>query len=196
MTIFTSYTIPKERKIIYEPRSGADMEKATKGLVPLHKYSDLCKFGQIHGPLRMLSHLFRNSSKHIVLLQDPSNMDSGHWLSVSCNKPKKEIYFFSTYGGKPDVEKISWMKEDDLLESGQIMNIFNDGMKELQNHGWKIYYNDYPYQKNGDNTAVCGIYTAAFLNSNLNPDQFEEQTLHIARMGINPALYYYYQYFV
>ena len=61
-----------------------------------------------------------------MLLQDPSNMDSGHWLSVSCNKPKKEIYFFSTYGGKPDVEKISWMKEDDLLESGQIMNIFND----------------------------------------------------------------------
>lgn len=194
--IFTRYSTPREKDIIYKPRTGAEMEKATRGQVPLYKYSELCQIGEKVGPTRMLAKLFSFSPKCIVLLQDPNNMDSGHWISVSCNKPKKEIYFFSTYGGKPDVEKLKWVKEDDLHESGQFLNIFNDSMKDYQDHGWTIYYNDYPYQKPNDNTAVCGIYTAAFLNSGLNPDDFEKETKNLIYHDINPSLYYYDKYFV
>ena len=87
------------------------------------------------------------------------------------------------------------MKDDDLLQSGQDINIFSNGLKALQDHGWTIHYNDYPYQKPGDNTAFCGIMTAAFINSNQNPDEFEEFNKNLMRKGVNPVIYYYKKYF-
>ena len=185
----------REKNIIFSPRTGTEMENATQHKVPIHKYSELCEYGEKYGPARLLSHMFKRNNDHIILLQDPSDMNSGHWISVSRNPRKKEIYFFSTYGGKPDVEKISWMNEDDLRESGQIMNIFNDGLRECQKHGWEIHYNDYPYQKPGDNTATCGIFTAAFLRSGKNPEEFKKETLRIIKEGQNPAVVYYDRYF-
>ena len=194
-SIFTKAKNQRERDIIYKPRSGAEMEKATLHHVPVYKYSDLCTLSKSHGPARMLAHLFKRSEKNIILLQDPSDMDSGHWISVSRNPNKKQIYFFSTYGGKPDVEKLKWVNEDDLYESGQIINIFNDGLRECQKHGWEIHYNDYPYQKEGDHTAYCGIMTAAFLRGGENPDDFKKETISLINQGINPVIYYYEKYF-
>lgn len=194
-SIFTKTKSKREHDIVYKPRDGSEMEAAMLHHVPVYKYSDLCDLAQQHGPARMLARLFARSNKNIILLQDPANMNSGHWISVSRNPMKKEIYFFSTYGGKPDVEKINWMTEDDLYDSGQNLNIFNDGLRECQKNGWEIHYNDYPYQKEGDRTAVCGIYTVAFLRSGENPDEFKNQTLDLAKHGINPAVYYFDKYF-
>ena len=198
-SIFTKYKNKREKDIIFKPRTGEEMSDAMHNQhTPIHKYSDLCrlanKFGA-NGANRVLAHMFKKAETNIILLQDPHDMMSGHWLSVSRNLPKKEIYFFSTYGGKPDVEKIQWLNEDDLRESGQFLNLFNDGLRDLQKHGWEIHYNDYPYQKPGDKTAVCGIYTVAFLQSKLNPDEFERETLNLVKKGINPAIFYYDKYF-
>ena len=187
----------REHDIIYKPRDGDEMGRALLNKVPIHKYSDLCQLGEKYGADRMLAHMFKQSNDNVILLQDPSNMNSGHWISVSRNPKKKEIYFFSTYGGKPDTEKIAWMSEDDLRKSGQFMNIFNDGLHNLQKHGWEIHYNDYPYQKEGDHTATCGIYTAAFLRSGKDPDRFKAETLKIReKTGKDPAIYYYNEYFL
>lgn len=194
-SVFTQVKNKREHDIIYSPRDGSEMETATLHHTPIYKYSDLCKLAQKYGPTRMLSHLFKRSNDNIILLQDPDHMNSGHWLSVSRNPRKKQIYFFSTYGGKPDIEKISWIPEDDLHESGQYLNIFNDGLRDCQKHGWEIHYNDYPYQKEGDHTAVCGIYTVAFLRSRKTPDEFKKDTLQLAKRGINPGIYYYDQFF-
>lgn len=185
----------RENRIMYSPRTGAEMERATQHKAPILMYSDLCKDAAHYGPARTLARMFKRSDKNIILLQDPSDMDSGHWISVSRNLPEKEIYFFSTYGKKPDVEKLKWMTKGMLRASGQNINLFNDGMKEFQRHGWTIYYNDYPYQKEGDNTATCGIFTAAFLRSGLDPDQFKAETLKMIRDGYNPAIVYYDKYF-
>ena len=184
-----------EHDIIFKPRSGEEMERATLHRTPVYTYSELCRMGKQMGSARMLAHMFKRAEHNIILIQDPKNMHSGHWISVSRNVPKKEIYFFSTYGGKPDVEKVRWINEDDLHESDQDLNIFNDGLRELQQHGWEIHYNDYPYQKEDDKTAVCGIYTAAFLRSGANPDVFKAETQRLMRSGINPAIYYYQKYF-
>lgn len=194
-SVFLKAKNKREHDIIYKPRSGTDMEDALLNRVPVYKYSDLCALAKKHGPTHMLSRMFKRSNDAVVLLQDPANMNSGHWISVSRNPHKKEIYFFSTYGGKPDVEKIKWIPEDDLMESGQLINIFNDGLHECQKHGWEIHFNDYPYQKEGDNTAVCGIYTVAFLRSGKNPDEFKSETLKLAKAGINPAIFYFDKYF-
>ena len=185
----------REHDILFKPRDGEEMEYATLHKVPIYKYSELCELAKKHGATALLSRIFKKSNQNIILLQDPSNMNSGHWISVSRNPKRKQMYFFSTYGGKPDVEKIKWMNEDDLRESNQLINIFNDGLRECQNHGWEIYYNDFPYQKEGDNTAVCGIYTAAFLRSGQNPDEFEEETKKLIKEKINPAIFYFDKYF-
>lgn len=194
--ILTRFNNEYEKNILFEPRTGDEMSKALQHKVPIHLYSELCKLAEKHGTSRLLSHLFKQSERNVILLQDPDDMSSGHWFCVQRNIPKKEIYFFSTYGGKPDIEKIAWIPEDDLRESNQFLNLFNDGLHTLQKHGWKIYYNDYKYQVPGDRTAVCGIYTVAFLRSNMNPDQFEEETKKLIEDGINPAVYYYEKYFL
>ena len=185
----------REKDILYKPRTGSEMEDATLNRIPILKYADLCNIAEKVGASRLLSHMFQRSNDNIILLQDPDNMNSGHWISVSCNRPKKEIYFFSTYGGKPDVEKEQWISEDELRESGQFINIFRDGLRKAQEHGWEIHYNDYPYQMVGDKTATCGIFTAAFLRSGKDPDVFKKETLQIMREGKNPAVVYYDRYF-
>ena len=185
----------REREIVYSPRTGTEMENATLHKVPIHKYSELCELAEKHGPSRLISNMFKQANSHIVLLQDPSDMSSGHWISVSRDLPRKRIYFFSTYGGRPDEEKIQWMNEDDLRSSGQFMNIFSEGLRNAQQHGWEIHYNDYKYQKPGDKTATCGIYTAAFLRSGGDPDEFNKEVEAIKKSGKNPAVYFYDLYF-
>lgn len=183
-------------KIIRSARTGEEMIKATLGQAPIHLYSDLCKDAKKHGILRLLAHMFKRSENHIILLQNPQDMSSGHWISISRNLPKKEIYFFSSYGGKPDVEKIAWLDAKDLKRSNQDLNLFNDGFHELQKHGWTIHYNDVPYQVPGDKTATCGIYVAAFIRSGVNPEEFRKQNLALERRGIDPVIYYYKKYFI
>lgn len=189
-----------EREIITTARTGDEMQRATRCReaprgAKLLMYSDLCQRAKTKGALTTISEMLDKCPMNVILLQDPADMDSGHWISVSMNKPKKEIYFFSTYGRRPDVEKLDWFSKPMMRHSGQELNILNDGLKELQRGGWEIHYNNKPYQKEGDNTATCGIYTAAFLRSGKNPDEFAEQTQEIEDEGENPAVVYYKRYF-
>lgn len=188
-------TEDREKQIVYSPRTGDEMVEATLNKAPISMYSDICKRAEKYGAARTLARMFKQSDQHIILLQDPSDENSGHWISISRNPKKKEIYFFTTYGRRPDVEKIQWMPKHLLVASGQLMNVFNDGMKEMQRHGWTPYYNDFPYQTEGDHTATCGIFTAAFLRSGKNPDEFAEETKGLIDLGYNPAVVYYDQYF-
>lgn len=194
-SIFTQTKNAHEHDIIFKPRTDDELKSATDHKVPVYTYSDLCELSAKHGARTMLAQMFKRANQNIILLQDPSDMNSGHWISVSRNPKRKEIYFFSTYGGKPDCEKVRWINDDDLRESGQLDNIFNEGLRECQQHGWQIHYNDFPYQQEGDHTSTCGIYTVAFLNSGLNPDQFKDETLKLVKNGLNPAIFYFDKYF-
>lgn len=185
----------EQKKIIKVARSDVEMRKATLNQAPILMYSDLCKKAKKNGATRTIAQMFKQSPQNIILLQDPTNMNSGHWFSVSCNPAKKEIYFFSTYGKRPDVEKVSWIPKTLLKFSDQDVNLFNDALKEYQKHGWTIYYNSYPYQKEDVETATCGIFTAAFLRSGMNPDDFADYTKGIIELGENPAIKYFNRYF-
>lgn len=191
----TKYKNKNEHDILFNPRSDDEMKKATQYKVPIYTYSELCEKAEKTNPVKMLNDMFKKSNNNIILLQDPENMNSGHWLAICKNPVKKEIYFFSTYGGKPDIEKLNWISKNDLKKSKQNINIFNDGLHIFQNNGWEIYYNDFPYQIENDQTAVCGIYTAAFIRSKLNPDEFENENKKLIQNNINPAIYYYKKYF-
>lgn len=165
---------------IYKPTTGSEVLKAAPPGTKLFLYSDLCKLGVDE----VLNRLDLNN---IILYQDPRNMKSGHWVSLSFHPKRRKAYFFSSYGGRPDEEKNRWLSPNSLYQSGQSANIINDILKELYLSGWEIHYNDYPFQHEGDRTATCGVWATAFLNSRLNPEEFEEQHL--------PLEYYYGKYF-
>lgn len=156
-----------DRNYIYLPRTGAEVLNAAPLGTKIYLYSDLCR--KRGSPKNILLSLGRHS---IILIQNPKQMNSGHWTSLSIFPETKEAFFFSSYGGKPDVEKNMWIPSRELQYSGQKRNVINDGLKQLAYEGWTIHYNDYPFQVEGDKTATCGIWATAFMQSGLNPDDF------------------------
>lgn len=152
-----------------KPTSGEEVLRAAPRGTKLYLYSDLAN--DPRDAETVLRSLGRNS---LILYQDPDRMNSGHWVSLSFHPKRKEVYFFSSYGGMPDREKISWVNPYKLFLSGQIRNVINDGLKSLAEKGWTIHFNDFPFQHVGDGSATCGIWSTAFLNSGLNPDEFAE----------------------
>lgn len=156
--------------ILYTPRNGDEVLKASPPGTKIFLYSDLANTNS------SIEDVFSRFGKNnIILLQNPAQMNSGHWISLSFNIKKKEAYFFSSYGGMPDREKMKWIDRSALSHSGQLRNILNDGLKQLAREGWVIHYNDHPYQISGDHTATCGIWAAAFLRSHKNPDEFYKE---------------------
>lgn len=154
-------------RIIFKPRTGQEVLKAAPPGTGLYLYSRLAK--DPRPALEVVTSLKRNN---IILLQDPDDMRTGHWISLSFHPETKEAFFFSSYGGMPDREKMEWISRGDLYRSGQSRNVLNDGLKELALRGWTIHYNNFPFQRRGDKTATCGIWSTAFLNSGVNPDEF------------------------
>lgn len=157
--------------IIHKPRSDEEMLHAVPGS-RIAMYSDLCRAIKKVGIRRVLRNMVNKSKKWIILLQDPFDEKSGHWLGLNIFPELHKIYFFSSYGGKPDAEKIEWIPHLLLVMSEQEINALNDGLKQLFLEGWDVHYNEYPYQIPGDGTATCGIWTAGFLNSGMSPTQF------------------------
>lgn len=152
----------------YRPTTGAQVLHAAPPGTSMFLYSDLAS--DPRPPQDVL--MQRMGRNNIILYQDPNDMRSGHWTSLAFKPETREAFFFSSYGGMPDREKMSWLKKRDLRRSGQLRNVINDGLKWMAQHGWTVHYNDHPYQIEGDRSATCGIWSTAFLNSGLNPDEF------------------------
>lgn len=184
--------IDSVNQILYCPRSGDEIQRAAYGSPPIYLYSTLCEEMKKTGnPVEVLENMFSKSLKNFILIQNPKRMNNGHWCSLSMNPYTREIYFFSSYGGRPDEEKNQWISRQGRILSGQDANLLNDGLKQMMKRGWTIHFNQYPYQVKGDKTATCGIWTVAFLNSNMNPDDFFQ---HCAKYNIS-AIDFYKQYF-
>lgn len=152
----------------YQPTTGEQVRRASHG-VPIYVYSEIANLNPVFLP-ELLGGKYKKAM--IVLVQDPRNPSVGHWTCVVYNPRNDEYYFFSSYGGRPDEEKNSYIKESDLLSSNQINNFISDGLRILFDQGKKIHYNEYEYQTIGDNTATCGIWCVAFILSGMNPTQF------------------------
>lgn len=129
----------------------------------------------------------------IVLVQDPRNPNVGHWTCIVHNAKTDEYYFFSSYGGRPDEEKNSYISERDRLSSNQYKNFISDGLRLLYDAGKRIHYNEFEYQKIGDNTATCGIWCVAFILSGLNPTEFHKLCTkrHLSAKDFYNIYFYY-----
>lgn len=163
-------------EVYTKPRTGAELMKACPG-TPVYLYSKICDRVKEVGIGQALAEMFARSPRCFILLQNPNDMSSGHWNALSIHPATKEIYYFSSYGGKPDAEKNHWLPVHQQYSSHQDANALNDGLKEMALRGWTVHYNDHPYQYEGDKTATCGIWCVAFLKLGMNPDDFYYYTL-------------------
>lgn len=177
------------REILYKPRTGQEVVDACLVPVRIYLYSDLVdKMKRAGDATAVLYDMCRQCKNNLILVQDPKKMNSGHWTALTFHPENRSIYFFSSYGGRPDEEKNMWIPKADLLRSGQDANIFNDGLRDMmRKQKWVIHYSQYPYQRVGDNTATCGIWCAAFMSTKLNPDEFHD---FIIRKGHTPVSLY------
>lgn len=158
----------------FRPTTGNEVGRASYD-VPVYLYSNIANLNPIDLP-KLLGG--KRNQAMIILIEDPKTPDVGHWTCVVYNSKTDEYYFFSSYGGRPDEEKNSFIRESDLLASNQAKNFISDGLRILFDQGKKVHYNEYEYQTIGDNTATCGIWCVAFILSGMNPTQFHNFVTH------------------
>lgn len=150
----------------FKPRTAEEIVGATPG-ADYYVYVDLCK-DRRHAADILLS----LPEKSFILISSPTDKHKGHWVAISRDTTNRKIFYFDSYGYGPDRAKMKWLTPQQLRQSGQMRNLFNDGLKELCRRGWEVHYNDVKYQVEGDLSATCGIWASAFLNSEVNPDVF------------------------
>ena len=160
--------------------------------VNIINYPDLTSDVEKLGVKKAFLKLFRKLHNAVIGIVDPSDPHKGHWQALKVNPDKKEIYFFCTFGEAPDISKSTWMlKPEEREQSHQMRNVIEEGIKEYIKDGYKLFYNKKKYQKPGDKSLSCGIWVAAFLNSDKKPKEFNDEVKEIRKQKQNPEEYYY-----
>ena len=137
-------------KVRAYPLSDADIRKALGSDIRIITNREL-------GSLRRVDDLF-DSQGRAILLYTPEDPTSGHWVCLM--KRKDGIYFWDSYGDKPDIA--AYLGDQPPL------------LTQILSHaGVPIHYNTHKYQKSGGSVATCGRWCIArLLYSNLDESGF------------------------
>ena len=134
-----------------------------KGFLPtsvnIVPYTELGQYNSIDG-------LFSRCNCCIILYQEEIN--SGHWVCLF--KRNKTIYFFDSYGIRPD------RQQHTMSESVRKRFYEDPELIYLMYHSpYKIDYNPYQFQADGMDIATCGRHCIVRLwNRGKNADQYKK----------------------
>ena len=123
------------------PMSGEDIIIEMNGKVDVYSYFQILDFKNIDELL--------GKYKKVVLLYHTSS-NYGHWCCLYENN--KQIYFFDSYGLKPDAELnfIPHNLRNDLNQHHKYLTLLLYNSKKI------INYNQYQLQKVSPNIQTCG----------------------------------------
>jgi hypothetical protein len=122
------------------------------GDVPIFTSRDL-------GSVQSADSLF-DSKGRCVILYTPQSPTEGHWTCLL--KKPNGIYFFDSYGDKPD--------NDEAL--GDVPPYLT---KLLKGSGKPVYYNTKQYQKERNDVATCGRHIISrLIYANKSPEQYDK----------------------
>lgn len=94
----------------------------------------------------------------VVYILYEAELNTGHWVAIA--RAKDAIYYFDSYGNKPDVP-LNWTSEELRKVLGQDVPVLT---KMFSITKLPVYYNDFDYQTKKDmNVATCGRWATAFL---------------------------------
>ena len=103
--------------------------------------------------VKHIDEVFDEQGRSLMLFLT-EDINTGHWICMI--KKGDEINYFDPYGNKPD-EDLKWLddrKRDELDQETPKLT------KLLKESGYKVFYNTYPFQKDGDNINTCGRWCA------------------------------------
>lgn len=108
----------------------------------------------------------------VIMLYPIDALNSGHWVAMW--KKGDAIHYFDPYGNPPEEPK-EWVSDEKNRQMGQGRNLLTELMRSS---GYKIYSNNYPYQKMDADTATCGRWSVARLVlKEMSADQFHKAVM-------------------
>lgn len=141
-------SVKDDDDIIYDAMSDADLQKYFPRAKIL-KYNELPRGVSVED--------FMKVGEVLYILYE-SNFNSGHWVCLA--RGKDAVYYFDSYGNKPDVP-LKWNSAEKNIELNQEEPILT---KMFSITKTPVYYNDFDYQnKNDKDVATCGRWATAFL---------------------------------
>jgi len=134
--------------LLHEAMSDADLNKYFPNAKVL-KYSELPREVGVEDFLKV---------GQVVFILYESSLNSGHWVALA--RDKKKVYYFDSYGNKPDVP-LTWTDPEKRKELGEDYPTLT---KMFSLTKVPVYYNDYDYQSKKDkDMATCGRWATGFL---------------------------------
>jgi len=134
--------------IVYDAMSDNDLQKYFPN-AKIVKYNEIPRGVSVEEWLKV---------GEVVYILYESSYNVGHWVCLA--RSKDAIYYFDSYGNKPDVP-LSWNSAEQNVELQQDEPILT---KMFSITKTPVYYNDYAYQDKDDKSiATCGRWATAFL---------------------------------
>jgi hypothetical protein len=122
---------------------------------------------------------------NIILYQYDSDM--GHWVLLKCDPSKRELYFFDSYGNKPDGAWPYLVNTKALPEPNHVLTGI---MFKYAHKGFKYEYNTYNIQGNLKDASMadseCGeLAILRILNEHMSDKEFADYCLKLGGFQIS-----------
>jgi hypothetical protein len=147
------------------------LSKITQKTYQLFKYGDLKPETEL---------VFYN----IILYQYDNDM--GHWVLLRCNTNGRELYFFDSYGNKPDG---AWPYLINTKGLPEPRHVLSEIIQRYISNGYKFSYNGFNIQGNLKDQSLadseCGeLVILRILNEQMTDKQFYDYCLKLGRFQI------------
>jgi len=149
--------------------TGGELNGLLSGKANIVAYSDLTRY-------KCIEDLLGKNGRVVLLYEVQPSV--GHWTTIFYGPPQEEcdlefprIYFFDSYGLKPD-DELEWVDIEFRQKAWNDMRILS---RLLKNTPSEIDYNNYRLQKMQKNVNTCGKWCAARLMlQHLDSEAFAE----------------------
>jgi hypothetical protein len=148
-----------------------DYSLTDEDLTKLLGNCDIVSYDKIH-KMHNINELFQKNNYCVLLYQTEKNY--GHWtVLLKRHSPKlgEIIEFFDPYGEGPD-EQLNYVSPEEKIKNHEdhpyLLELLNES-------GYPIVYNDYPFQDDHSDIRTCGRWAALRIACrNLSLPEFEE----------------------
>ena len=131
--------INKINRIVETPMSGKAIQKYMNGRANIVTRQEISNYNDINQILRGNDHAF---------IYTKVTQDSGHWEVIFCTPELSNMYFFDSYGFKPDYVVSS---EGDQFGQAPVLN-------NLLHQYNNVFVNPNHFQVESGNVDTCGRY--------------------------------------